>query len=443
MFRSWICRLAARRATTPPRGFRPSLTALETRAVPAAFTLSADSIAVAPEDGGIPRVKIIDPKTGADIGEVDVYDVGFRGGVRAATGDVTGDGVKDLVTAAGPGGGPHIKVYDGKTGTEIRSFFAYVPEFRNGLSVAVGDVNRDGFADIITAAGPGGGPNVRVFDGRTGTLLTSFFAYDSGFTGGLNVGSGDIDGDGYDDIVTGVGSGGGPHVRVLSGRDFSELRSFYAYAPTVTGGVNVASGDVDGDGRDDLVIGAGKNAGPHVRVLSGRDGSELRSFFADDSSFTGGVRVSSFDVNGDGLDDILPRTRHGGDVAQFVFDSRSGTQTQSFIRKVDDNPSASDLIEGSGRNSGSNSNSGSGATGGGGTTTGVTKVEGTIAAVNVSARIVTLRFGNGTTRVVTVAAGAKVERNGLDATLASFLVGDFGQARLDASGAAFKVEAVG
>ena len=422
---------------------RLSCLALEARAVPAAFTLSADSIAVAPEDGGIPRVKIIDPKTGADIGEVDVYDSGFRGGVRAATGDVTGDGVKDLVTAAGPGGGPHIKVYDGKTGTEIRSFFAYVPEFRNGLSVAVGDVNRDGFADIITAAGPGGGPNVRVFDGRTGTLLTSFFAYDSGFTGGLNVGSGDIDGDGYDDIVTGVGSGGGPHVRVLSGRDFGELRSFYAYAPTVTGGVNVASGDVDGDGRDDLVLGAGKNAGPHVRALSGRNGSELRSFFAADSSFTGGVRVSSFDVSGDGLDDILPRTRHGSDVAQFVFDSSTGVMIQSFIRKVDDNPSASDLIEGSGRNSGSNPNSGSGGGGSGGTTTGVTRVEGTITAVNVGGRTVTFRFGNGSTRTVTVAATATIERNELHSSLAAFLVGDFGEARLDASGVAIKVEAVG
>jgi hypothetical protein len=361
---------------------------------------------------------------------------------------VTGDGVKDLVTAAGPGGGPHIKVYDGATGTGLKSFFAYAPTFTNGLSLALGDVNRDGFDDIITAAGPGGGPNVRVFDGRTGTIVASFFAYSPAFTGGLNVASGDTNGDGFDDIVTGVGSGGGPHVRVLDGRTFGELRSFFAYAPAVTGGVNVASGDINDDGIDDLVIGAGKLGGPHVLALDGRTGGQLRSFFADDGTFTGGVRVSSFDVTGDGIDDILPRTRHGSDVAQFVFDGRTGAAVQSFVRKVDDNPSASDLIEGAGQNSGSNPNSGSGGSspGGGssgGTTTGVTRVEGTIAAVNVAARTVTFRFGNGGTRVVTVAANAKVERNDEETALAAFVIGDFGQARLDANGVAIKIEAVG
>ena len=66
------------------------------------------------------------------------------------------------------------------------------------------------------------------------------------------------------------------------------------------------------------------------------------------------MRVSVQDVNRDGIDDILPRTRHGSDVAQFVFDGKTGTQTQSFIRKVDDHPSANDLIEGASRNGGSN-----------------------------------------------------------------------------------------
>ena len=71
----------------------------------------------------------------------------------------------------------------------------------------------------------------------------------------------------------------------------------------------------------------------------------------------------------------------------------------------------------------------------------MTRLEGTIAAVNATSRSVTFRSGNGTTRTVIVAATAKLERNDIETTLASFLVGDFGQARIDASGVAVKIEA--
>ena len=107
---------------------------------------------------------------------------------------MTGDGVPDVITAAGPGGGPHVKVFDGAallTGVvdEVYSFFAYAPGFTGGAFVAAADVNGDGQADIITSAGPGGGPHVRVFDGATGAPLAgplgSLFAYAPGFTGGV------------------------------------------------------------------------------------------------------------------------------------------------------------------------------------------------------------------------------------------------------------------
>ena len=110
--------------------FRLHCLGLETRAVPAAFAgIADDSIAVAPEDGGIPKVKVIDPKTGEDIAEFQVYDDAFRGGVRVATGDVTGDGVKDLVTAAGPGGTSRCT-----TGPRGRRFAASTPTCRSSAT---------------------------------------------------------------------------------------------------------------------------------------------------------------------------------------------------------------------------------------------------------------------------------------------------------------------
>ncbi|MFL5340630.1 MAG: FG-GAP-like repeat-containing protein, partial [Gemmataceae bacterium] len=208
-----------------------------------------------------------------------------------------------VVTGADAGGGPAVRVYT-TDGTLKYSFFALNPRFTGGVRVAVGDVNGDGIEDIIAAAGPGGGPQVQVFDGKTGALLRSFFAYNLGFTGGVYVASGDVNGDGFADIVTGVGGGGGPHVEVFSGADGSLLQSFFAYNPAVTTGVSVAAGDVDGDGKADIVTGAGPGGAPHVQVFRGTDLSVLRSFFAGPTTFTGGVYVAAGDLNGDGIADI-------------------------------------------------------------------------------------------------------------------------------------------
>ena len=162
------------------------------------------------------------------------------------------------VIGPGPGGTAPIQFIE-PTGTRTIDAF---PGFLGGLSVTLGDVNGDGVADIIAGAGPGGGPHVRVFSGTDLSELASFFAFDTAFRGGVRVAAGDVNGDGRADIILGAGPGGGPHVRVLSGADFSELASFWAYDPGFLGGVAVAAGDIDGDGSADIVTGAGAGGGP-------------------------------------------------------------------------------------------------------------------------------------------------------------------------------------
>src|SRR5262249_55120877 len=146
------------------------------------------------------------------------YAPTFLGGVRVAVGDVNGDGVPDILTAPGAGGGPLVKVFSGTDLALLRSFDAYDEAFPGGLYVAAGDVNGDGRADIITAPDVGGGPLVRVFDGASGVLTLAFNAYDPTFTGGVRVAAGDTNGDGKAEIITGPGFGGGPLVKVFNGR---------------------------------------------------------------------------------------------------------------------------------------------------------------------------------------------------------------------------------
>ncbi|HYD67864.1 VCBS repeat-containing protein [Azospirillum sp.] len=139
------------------------------------------------------------------------------GSLSVACGDVTGDGTADLVIGGGPGGGPAVRVYDGKTFGEVARFDAYEPGFTGGVRVAVGDVTGDGIADVVTGAGPGGGPHVKVFDVQGGTQTQSFFAYEPSFRGGVAVAVADVTGDGRADIVTAGGPGGGPNVKVFGG----------------------------------------------------------------------------------------------------------------------------------------------------------------------------------------------------------------------------------
>jgi hypothetical protein len=285
--------------------------------------------------GGGPHVRVFDGGTGEPRLEFFAYTPGFLGGVRVATGDVNGDGNPDIITAAGPGGGPHVRVFDGRNGSPlpgtIGSFFAYHPGFTGGVFVAAGDVNGDGRADVITGAGAGGGPHVKVFSGADGSLLSSFFAYHPGFTGGVHVGAGDVNGDGRADVITGAGTGGGPHVRVFQGATPNVLREFFAYNTAFTGGVWVAAGDINGDGRDDVITGAGPGGGPHVRVFSGADGSELRGFFPYNIGFTGGVSVAAGDLDADGRADIITGAGPGGGPHVLTFSGRNLSPLTSFF----------------------------------------------------------------------------------------------------------------
>jgi hypothetical protein len=210
---------------------------------------------------------------------------------------VNGDGTQEFITGAGPGGGPHVRLWNvvGGSLTELTGFMAGA--FTAGVSVACGDVTGDATDEVITAQGFGGSPQVQVWSLQGGNMvaLAQFFAYTPAFIGGVTVAVGDVTGDGVNEIITGAGPGGGPHVRIwnVAGGTVSELAGFFAYEPAFAGGVNIAVGDVTGDGVAEIITGADRGGGPHVRVFSATPTLvEVTGFFAYDPAFPGGVRIA-------------------------------------------------------------------------------------------------------------------------------------------------------
>jgi hypothetical protein len=262
------------------------------------------------------QARLLDADTGAELLRVDPFP-GFRGGINVASGDVNGDGRPDLITGAGSGApGGHVKVYDGASGALLLSFLAY-PGFGGGVNVAAGDTDGDGRAEIITGAGSGApGGHVKLFSGATGAELRSFFAYGTGFVGGASVAAGDIDGDGRADIVTGSGAGApSGHVKAFSGVTGAEMLSFLAYVG-FDGGVRVSAGDTDGDGRAEVLTGT-FGAAPHVKVFA-PTGAERASFYAFEPRAKS-VDVAAADVDGDGRADVVATATYGSATQLRVF----------------------------------------------------------------------------------------------------------------------------
>ncbi|HVE95289.1 MAG TPA: VCBS repeat-containing protein [Acidimicrobiales bacterium] len=191
--------------------------------------------------GGGPHVRIL-KLSGATFSEVSgffAYDQGFRGGVFVAG----APGL--LVTGAGAGGGPHIQVFGvSPTGerTTQAGFMAFEGRFPGGARVAVGEVDGDAALEVVVGAGRGGGPRVQVFNSDGSATGVDFFAYAPAFTGGVWVATASAVRNPGDRIITGAGPGGAPHVRVLgvTGTSITEVVGFYAYVQEFAGGVRVA-----------------------------------------------------------------------------------------------------------------------------------------------------------------------------------------------------------
>jgi FG-GAP-like repeat len=214
-----------------------------------------------------------------------------------------------IAIGTGPGSSAQVKVYDHTQAVEF-TLSPYLPAFHGGVRVAVGDVTGDGTPDVVTAQGPGGNNTVRVFDGDTGKALKgtlgSFPAFTNAQADGVWVAAGDVNGDGRDDLVLGSDGGGVPLVKVVSGKNGSLIRTVDVSKLGLTGGVRVAAGDLNSDGKADVLVSGGPGSVTRIGAFDGGNGKPLYEYL---TAGAGGPRGRSHRGRGHGRGRFRRRVR--------------------------------------------------------------------------------------------------------------------------------------
>jgi hypothetical protein len=293
-------------------------------------------VAVGAGEGTLGQVNVLEPD-GKSLGTITPFPGGFTGGVRVAAGDVNNDGVLDTVVGSGPGAATQVKVLDGRTQAELFGIEPFEAAFTGGVFVASGDLNGDGFAEVIITPDQGGGPRVRVFNGNGFLQLADFFGIDdSAFRGGARAAVDDLTGDGKSELLVAAGFGGGPRLAgfegasVAAGAPVKPFADFFVFEQTLRNGVYVAAGDVTGDGFADVIAGGGPGGGPRIYAVDGKtliatagaSRVQVANFFStDDVDNRGGVRVTARDLNADGRSDIIAGDGPGAGARVRAFNS--------------------------------------------------------------------------------------------------------------------------
>jgi hypothetical protein len=230
----------------------------------------------------------------------------YQKGVRVAVGDVDGDGRAEIVTAPGREAFTEIRVFDGRTFAQKGSVLPFRNAvWWNGAFVTTGDTDGDGRDEIVDGLDAGCCTTLHVLDATSGADRSGFFPYGNRSEVGARVAAADVNRDGRDELF--AVPVGGRRVSLYGPLGGDAFRSFEPFGAEAGSGVTIAAGDVLGDSRPELVAAAATGAGVEVRVVDLGSGRTLATYRAFEAGVSPEVAVA--DVDGDGHADLVVLAR--------------------------------------------------------------------------------------------------------------------------------------
>lgn len=257
--------------------------------------LKGSFVAFGAPAGTLPMINVY-RADGSPYANFQAYTSNFSGGVNVALSDINADGIPEVISGVGETGGPHVRIFKAY-GAVVDEFFAYDMSSSHGVDIAAGDVDADGYVDVVTAVGAGVSQDIIVWS-TAGVEQSRFTADEFPASVPLHVDLVDVDNDWQSEFAVSTGPGFAPMVAVYDD-DGTLIGSFTPFSDT--SGISVTAADVDGDYFDDIAV-TSLGASRDVRVFT-KIGA-LRKVMTEAGSAKG-MRVAGLDVEVDGLDEIL------------------------------------------------------------------------------------------------------------------------------------------
>lgn len=179
------------------------------------------------------------------------YTASYPGELNVSIGDLNNDGYWEVYVAPEAGYAYPIKIYTRHGRQMKRDWYPFGGDYKGGYSLAVGRLSSIRSKNLVVAKKTEE-PLISIFDYNY-NMAYQWFAFDRNFGTGVNVATGNVDGVGLDELIVGAGVGANPVVRIYNVNGKQLYNEIKLYSSLGKPGVEVLSADVDFDGKDDII----------------------------------------------------------------------------------------------------------------------------------------------------------------------------------------------